>query len=76
MEIFKCYVPRSDYKEAKALIAKIKEIERGKYPDLNNAQFDKVIAKKLRNAYFRNEGIIALLDLLKEYYTAIKEEDI
>lgn len=76
MQIFKCYVPRQDYKPAKELIAKIKEIERKKYPDLTDIQFDKAIAKKLRNAYFMNEGVLSLLDLLKEYYIAIKEEDI
>ena len=69
-------MPRQDYSKAKELIAKIKEIERKKYPDLTNTQFDKVIAKKLRSAYFMNEGVLSLLDLLKEYYIAIKEEDI
>ena len=66
MEIYKCFVPRTDYYKCKNLIAVIHDTERADHFDLTNAQYERHLASIVRKQYKAAKGTKSLYEILKE----------
>jgi hypothetical protein len=73
MQIYKCYVPRNQYYYAKDLCVRIYNLERKHYPDLTDAQYDRMLARIVRNVYQKEGGMRSLVDILTEYLEELKK---
>ena len=68
MEIYKCFVPRSEYYKVKNVIAVIYDNERPKYFDkYTDAEFEKRLAREIRRRYTKEKGMKSLYEVVKEY---------
>lgn len=74
MEIYKCFVPRSEYHKAKDLTILIYNKERKKYLNLTDSEYERRLAVKIRKIYKAHQGIKPLKDILQEYYDNLKKE--
>lgn len=68
MEIYKCFVPRSDYYKVKNVISIIYDSERPKYfQTLTDAEYERKLATEIRKRYTKAKGAVSLYDIVKEY---------
>lgn len=74
MKIYDCYVPREDYVKAKDYTILIYNKERKRFPRMADGQYEKHLAKLIREEYRRHEGVKPLVQILKEYYEKVKKE--
>ena len=76
MKLFEISIPKGQEWLAKDLCILIFNIERKKYPKLNEAQFWTIIQKKIIAEYKAAKGTKTIIEILREYRKSLnKKED-
>ena len=74
MEMFKCYVPRSEYIRAKDKSILIFNILRKQDTECHDVVIERRIAKYARTKYMKHDGTKSILTILDEYLKTLKEQ--
>lgn len=74
MQIYKCYVPRSEHNKVKDVCIRIFNKLRKKDKDSSDRQLDMNIGAVIRERYVKAGGTRSVLDIATEYYEEIKKE--
>lgn len=74
MELFKCYVPRSEYVRAKDKSIIIFNILRKRNTKDHDVVIERFIAKYARDEYIKHNGTKPILTILEEYLKTLKEQ--
>lgn len=74
MEIFKCYVPRSEYNDIKIIVNELTEIINAKTPNVSKATTRRYIAKLVRTNYQNYHGVRSVKSIVTTLYEQNKRK--